>query len=234
MFFYLCAASAASASNSLWGKKLQFKGRPCVWQLQPGAVVPALEELSVCVLLRLNFGTEWTGFVYKAPGGRSIELGLRGTGAHLSVWLFGEELPLERELKLEEWYSICLTWSGQARRLRVYVNGTSQTEVFVNPILPQQLAQNGTLTLGVTHYVDTNGEVQKENGKELLGEIGLFRMWAREWSAEELRGKNCADGDVVSWDLRQWKHNCPPEPDRNLHCGKYSDLFSIAFHGHPV
>lgn len=193
-----------------------------MWQLQPDAVVPALKELSVCILLRLNIGTEWTGFVYKAPEGRSIELGLRGTGAHLAVWLFGEEMPLEKELKLKEWYSVCLTWSGRYRRLRVYINGTSQLEAPVNPKLPQQLAQNGTLTLGVSHYVNINGEVQKENGKDLLGEIGLFRMWAREWSAGELGGQSCADGDVVSWDLRQWKYNCPPEPDNNLHCGKYS------------
>ncbi|XP_042274178.1 uncharacterized protein LOC121901450 [Thunnus maccoyii] len=43
-------------------------------------------------------------------------------------------------------------------------------------------------------------------------------MWAREWSAEELKRQSCADGDVLSWDLRQWKYNCPPEPDNNLHC----------------
>ncbi|XP_070770033.1 adhesion G-protein coupled receptor G6 [Enoplosus armatus] len=210
--------STAPASTSLWGKKLQFRGRPCLWQLRPDAVVPALEELSVCVLLRINIGAEWTGFVYKAPEGRHIELGLQGTREQLAVWLFGEELRLKRELKLNEWYSICLTWSGRARRLRIYINGTSQHEAPVNPIQPQQLAQKGTLTLGVSHYVDPNGEVQPEKGNDLLGEIGLFRMWAREWSAEELRGPSCADGDVVRWDLRQWKYNCPPEPDNNLHC----------------
>lgn len=139
----------------------------------------------------------------------------------MSVWLFGEEWLIERELKLHEWYSVCLTWSGKAQRLQIYVNGNSQHEASVKPIHPQQLAQNGTLTLGVSHYVDANGEVQQENGKDLLGEIGLFRMWAREWSAEELRRQSCADGDVLSWDLRQWKYNCPHESDNNLHCGKY-------------
>eukprot|EP00064_Thunnus_orientalis_P005359 superscaffoldBa00000519_g5373 len=180
----LCLLGSTSASTSLWGKTLHFKGRPCVWQLQPDAVVPALKELSVCVLLRRSYATTWTGFIYKAPGGRNIELGLGGT----------------------------------AQRLRIYVNGNSQHEATVNPIPPKQLAQNGTLTLGVSHYVDKNGEVQRENGKDLLGEIGLFRMWAREWSAEELKRQSCADGDVLSWDLRQWKYNCPPEPDNNLHC----------------
>ncbi|XP_044061882.1 adhesion G-protein coupled receptor G4 isoform X2 [Siniperca chuatsi] len=210
--------STASASTSMWGKKLKFIGRPCLWQLQPDVVVPALDELSVCMLLRLTVGTEWTAFVYKAPAGRHIELGLRGTGSQLAVWLFGEEWHLERELKLHEWHSICLTWSGRARMLRVYINGTSQHEPSMNPLQPQQLAQNGTLTLGVSHFIDPNGEVQPESGNNLLGEIGLFRIWAREWSAEELRGQSCADGDVVSWDLRQWNYKCPPESDNNLHC----------------
>lgn len=218
---YVFSAPASSVSSSLWGKKIQFRGRPCVWQLQPGSVVPPLKELSVCILLRLNYGTKWTGFVYKAPGQRPIELGLQGTSSSLSVWLFGEEQHLDWELKLSEWYSVCLTWSGRDRRLRVYVNGNIQTEASVNPVLPQQLAHNGTLTLGVSHYVDACGEVKAESGNNLLGEIGLFRMWDREWSVDEMKEQSCVDGDVVSWDTKQWKYSCPPQPDNNLYCGKY-------------
>lgn len=199
-----------------------------MWQLVSGAVVPALEELSVCVLLRRSHATTWTGFVYKAPRGKNIELGLGGTRLELSVWLFGEVFQIKKELKLREWYSVCLTWSGQFQRLRVYINGTIQHNVVLNPILPKQLAQNGTLTLGISHYIDGNGEVKREDGKDLLGEIGLFRMWSREWSTEELGRQNCADGDVLSWDLQQWKNNCPPEPDNNLHCGEY-DWFLLHF-----
>ncbi|XP_053179621.1 adhesion G-protein coupled receptor G4 [Scomber japonicus] len=189
-----------------------------MWQLLPGAVVPALKELSVCVLLRRSHATRWTGFVYKAPRGRNIELGLGGASADLSVWLFGEVFPMKTELKLKEWHSVCLTWSGQAQRLRVYINGSIKLEAAVNPILPKQLAQNGTLTLGISHYVDGNGIVKRENGKDLLGDIGLFRMWSREWSTEELGRQSCADGDVLSWDLQQWKYDCPPKPDISFHC----------------
>ncbi|XP_049899008.1 adhesion G-protein coupled receptor G4 isoform X2 [Epinephelus moara] len=211
--------STASASTSLWGKKLPFRSRRCIWQLQPDVVVPALEELSVCMRLRFTHTTAWTGFDYQAPRGTHTELWLGGKGTQLTVWLFGEKHSLDRDLKLHEWHSICFTWSGQARRLRIYINGTSQHEVSVSPVLPQQLAPNGTLTLGVSHYVDKNGEVQQQTGMDLLGDIGLFRIWAREWSAEELTGQNCADGDVVRWDLQQWKHNCPPpEPDNSLYC----------------
>lgn len=191
-----------------------------MWQLQPG-VLPALKELSVCMLFRLNFATEWTGFVYKAPGQRRTELGLQGTHSHLSVWLFGEEQVLKTELQLHKWYSVCLTWSGQAKRLRVYINRSSHSEISVNATLPTQLAESGTLTLGMSHYMDAFGEVKPEGGNNLLGDIGLFRMWAREWSAEEMMEQSCADGDVVSWDAKQWKYSCPPVPDSSLHCGKY-------------
>ncbi|KAM6999760.1 adhesion G-protein coupled receptor G6 isoform 2-T2 [Tautogolabrus adspersus] len=209
--------SVASESNSLWGKKLKFTGRPCLWQLHPNTAVPALNELTVCILLRLKLFTEWTGFDYKAPGQRNIELGLQGKGKKGSVWLFGEKVPLTKELKLDKWYSVCVTWSGRAQKLRVYINGDKELENSVDPLSPQHLAPNGTLTLGVSHYI-LNSEVQEEDGKGLVGDIGLFRMWAREWSAEEMREKSCSDGDVVSWDLRQWKYSCPPEPDSNLHC----------------
>ncbi|XP_037635374.1 adhesion G-protein coupled receptor G6 [Sebastes umbrosus] len=213
--------STTSASTSLWGKKLPFKSRPCMWQLQPDVVVPALEELSVCMLLRRTYETQWTGFDYKAPGGIRTELGLRGTKTQLTAWLFGEEHSLKWDLKLHEWYSFCVTWSGPARRLRIYINGTSQLKAPLSSVTrPLQLAPNGTLTLGVSHYVNTEGELQPQTGTNLLGEIGLFRMWAREWSAEELMEQSCADGDVVRWDLQQWKHNlhCPPEPDNDLRC----------------
>lgn len=193
-----------------------------MWQLQPDGLVPALEELTVCLLLRYIFTTQWTGFVYKAPGAIDTKLGLGGKGAQLTVWLFGEEQHFEKELKDNNWHSLCLTWSGQAQRVNIYINGTFQHGFPVNPTLPQQLAAQGTLTLGVSHYVDGKGEVHQETGSNLLGEIGLFRMWAREWSAEELREQSCADGDVVSWDLQQWKNNCPTRPDSSPQCGKYS------------
>lgn len=191
-----------------------------MWQLQPNVVVPALQELSVCLLVRRNYTSEWTGFAYKAPGGGHIELGLGGKQSQLVVWLFGEQWPLAKDLKLYEWHSVCLTWSGQAQRLRLYVNGTNYLEAPLNSSQARKLAPNGTLTLGVSHNVDPSGKLIPESENNLLGEIGLFRMWAGEQSAEELGRQSCADGDVVSWDLRQWKYDCPPVPDSTLHCGE--------------
>ncbi|XP_041845968.1 adhesion G-protein coupled receptor G4 [Melanotaenia boesemani] len=120
-------------------------------------------------------------------------------------------------LKPNEWYSICITWSGRAQRLRVYINGAILYEEPLDPI-PQILDPNGTLTLGVSHFVDTNGEVRPESGTNLLGEVGLFMIWSKEFRSEELRRMNCVDGDILSWDLRHWKYDYPPEPDYSLHC----------------
>ncbi|KAF3838601.1 hypothetical protein F7725_010369 [Dissostichus mawsoni] len=189
--------STASASTSLWGKKLVFMLPRCTWQLQPDVVLPAIKELTVCTLLRRTIDSEWTV--------QSCQFGC-----------LEKEHSLKWGLKLNEWYSVCVTWSGHARRLQIYINGSSEYEVSLNP-LRYQLAPNGTLTLGMSHII-MSGEVKPETGKDLLGEIGRFRMWAREWSAEELGGRSCADGDLVRWDLTQWKSNCFPELDNNLKC----------------
>ncbi|XP_061644216.1 adhesion G-protein coupled receptor G4 [Phyllopteryx taeniolatus] len=219
LLLLVCLLASPSSSSSLWGKMVRFRLPPCVWQLKPGIVVPPLQDLSVCMLLRRAYDTEWTAFVYKAPGSSHVELGLGGTEAQLVVWLFGQEWHLELELKVRKWYSVCLTWSGVANRLRLFLNGTMLSEASLpSTDAHEHLAQNGTLTLGVSHYLDATGAVTVERGNNLLGEISQFRMWAREWSEEELQRRTCADGDVVSWDQRQWKYNCPPETDENLHC----------------
>lgn len=209
-----------SVSSSLWGKKINLSVSHCLWELQPGTEIPALKELSVCIRLRPNYGTPWTGFVYKAPGESYIELGLQGNGSDLAVWLFGAKHRVDRKLEPKKWHSVCITWSGPAQRLRVYINGASQREVSLDSTIRQRLARNGTLTLGVSHDVDVEGRVQAESGQSLLGEIGRFRMWAREWSPEEMKTPSCADGDVLFWDVRQWKRGCPLEPDHSSKCGK--------------
>uniref|UniRef100_A0A3B4ZUF4 Pentraxin (PTX) domain-containing protein n=1 Tax=Stegastes partitus TaxID=144197 RepID=A0A3B4ZUF4_9TELE len=187
---------------------LKFISSESLWQLQPDVVVPALRELTVCTLLRRTSGTDWTGFVYKAPEGRKTELGLVGTNTNVTVRLFGLDFHFPKELTVDEWYSVCLTWSCQTRWLRVYVNETGLGEEQLNATTARELARNGTLTLGVSHYVTRNG-VKPESNTNLVGDIDLFRMWGREWSAEELRELSCADGDVLSWDLRHLKHdNC--------------------------
>uniref|UniRef100_A0A3P9P1X6 Pentaxin n=1 Tax=Poecilia reticulata TaxID=8081 RepID=A0A3P9P1X6_POERE len=168
--------------------------------------VPALTDLSVCIRLKRTSSAQWTGFLYRSTERK--ELGLEGNNANFKIWLFGKQYPVHQEVSSKKWHSICLTWSGKNQRLNVYLNEpTVENIFFYSDDAHQQLAQNGTLTLGVSHSVLPNGELKPESGNNLLGEIGLFRMWGKEWSAEEVSSLGCADGDVVSWDLRQWKYD---------------------------
>lgn len=196
-----------------------------MWQLHPEVSIPALTDLSICIRLKRTSSAQWTGFLYRST--KRKELGLEGSNSHLKIWLFGKQYEVHQELSLKKWHSICLTWSGKNERLKLYVNGPTVENLLFYSDGAQQLAQNGTLTLGVSHSVLPNGELKPESGNSLLGEIGLFRMWGKEWSAEEVSSLGCADGDVVSWDLRQWKNDCPPVPDNNLTCGKYGILFLL-------
>ncbi|XP_034037909.1 adhesion G-protein coupled receptor G4 [Thalassophryne amazonica] len=207
-----------SGSTSLWGKKVIFKRYLCLWQLQPQVMIPALEELTVCMQLKRSIESDFTAFEYKAPGGVYTELGIGGNNTHLFARLFGKEWDIAVELHLDQWHLICLTWSNETHRLHLYVNGSSYFSADLNSNPTQQLILNGTLTLGISHYVDKNGQVQQVYGKTLIGEIGLFRIWAREWHAEDLGRHSCADGDVVSWDKRQWKNTCNLKDDKSMEC----------------
>lgn len=208
-----------SVGFSLLVKKTKLNDPPCFWKLKPGTGVHALNELSVCALVRLKRRGQWTGFVYKAPEGENIELGLQGTSSSLDVWLLGEKVHVKTKLEQNQWYSICITWSSQALvRLHIYINGINQSKISAGPYLPRPLALNGTLTLGVSHDVDSPRRVMTEDSSEPLGEIRRFRMWSKEWSPEELSGRNCADEDALDWDPEQWRYGC--SPDGRFSCGK--------------
>lgn len=189
----------------------------CLWQLDPETVLPALEELSVCLLLKRSHEPKWTAFVYKALGNSSIELGLQGKGDDLSVWLFGIEHEVKKKLNLNEWHSVCITWSGRKQQLHLNINKTCHSEISVGAATPSHLSPNGTLTLGQSHFVSESG-VQPESGQTLFGYISRFRIWAKKWSDEELQRQECTDGDVLSWDLRHWKSDCSPLTEGNLQC----------------
>lgn len=201
--------------------------KACMWQLNPEVAVPALHELSVCVQLRFTLPTDWTAFAYKAPGGGlAVELGLEGDSSHVTAVLFGSTWTLNETLSTGDWHSVCLTWSNFGGKLRLYVNGTRRLDASVSSSVSRQLAANGTLTLGAPHSVDEKGVVRREDGRSLMGDIGLFRMWGRDRRAEDLSQLDCVEGDVVRWDARHWRHqqpsSCPPQADQSLRCGEPS------------
>ncbi|KAG7465115.1 hypothetical protein MATL_G00172740 [Megalops atlanticus] len=220
--FILCSGSP---SPSFWGKKAVFFGQHCSsghWKLAEGLQVPALEELTVCVELYRQINTQqWTAFVYKRRGETGAEMGLVGFEGALKAWLFGGNWPVQTNLPLHNWHTVCLTWSGRTRDLRVYVNSSAALHVRLNetePGRPRLLAPNGSLTLGASHAF-LNGHMTVETGTNLLGEVTQFRMWGRELDPGLLASLSCPEGEVVGWDARDWDtQRCPPQPDASLQC----------------
>ncbi|KAJ8407194.1 hypothetical protein AAFF_G00288700 [Aldrovandia affinis] len=222
----VCVLCSGSSGLSLWGKKAMLTEPHCreapYWQLAEGCSVPALEELSVCVALSQKFTSpQWTAFAYKQQGGAQVELGLGGATGELLAWLFGEEWSAPIALPLLDWHTVCLTWSGRSRELRLYVNGSVILNTRVNETTPGQpccLAPNGTLTLGASHGF-INRDIAMEMGSNFLGEVSMFRMWGREREPQQLANFSCPEGDVIRWDGRDWDtHGCPPQLDSNLQC----------------
>ncbi|XP_064206704.1 adhesion G-protein coupled receptor G4 isoform X1 [Anguilla rostrata] len=214
-----CMCLQDSGTSSLWGNKVDFmKPRCTFWQLNPGCVVPALEELSVCVRLwRQNDSPSWTVFVYKLRGEKDTELGLMGTARSLQVCLFGQEWSAPHVLPLQAWHTVCLTWSRDSRHLRLHVNGS---QVFIAKVHGQKrsLSPGGILTLGVSHSF-TGREIELETGTDFQGALSLFRMWGTDRHDEKLSDVSCVEGDVVRWSARDWNASgCQPVPDAGLKC----------------
>lgn len=62
--------------------------------------------------------------MYHHPGVQCAELGLGGRSGRLVVWLFGTEWTTPRvNLRLSQWYSLCLTWTQTKDRPALYVDG---------------------------------------------------------------------------------------------------------------
>lgn len=192
-------------------------------------MIPPLEELSVCVDLKRDVSTsEWTAFDYKGPGGQHRELGLAGVGGNLKASIFGQEWIVAYDLTLNTWHTVCLTWSSHARLFQVIVDGSNYT-FQLNETFPRSLATNGTLTLGVSHSF-VGGVIDFETGKNLLGDLYLFRMWGEQLSARQLEEWKCVDGNIVTWKEQDWQYQgCPPMPDASLKCGKrfFLSLFKM-------
>lgn len=191
----------------------------CVSQLSKNVIIPPLEELSVCVNLNKKISTsEWTAFDYKGPGQQHVELGLAGNGGNLKASLFGKEWIVAYDLHINNWHTVCLTWSSHTRLFQVNVN----EDIFkynLNETSPRFLAANGTLTLGVSHSF-VGGDIVFETGKNFLGYMSLFRMWGVQMSPLQLEARKCVDGNIATWRTQDWDYpKCSLEDD-NLTCGE--------------
>lgn len=192
----------------------------CVWQLNKNVIIPPLEELSVCVNLMKKYITyEWTAFDYKGPGQQHMELGLAGNGGNLKASLFGKEWIVAYDLHINNWYTVCLTWSSHTRLFQMIVN-QAIFEFHLNETSPRFLAANGTLTLGVSHSF-VGGAIVFETGKNFLGDMSLFRMWGVQLSPLQLDEFKCVDGNIMTWRTQDWDNQkCPAIEDNSLKCGE--------------
>ncbi|KAL0993915.1 hypothetical protein UPYG_G00115510 [Umbra pygmaea] len=212
------------SSLSLWGKMADFTRECSYWQLSPDLPIPALEELSVCLHLQQHVSTPtWTAFMYRHPDGMQAELGLAGQDGLVYTWLFGKKWSTPVHLPIGHWHYICVTWSGTSHPPTLYINGsrvnyTTDDVEFPPSPLGYRLARNGTLTLGVSHYL-IQGEMHVKNKTKLNGRVSLFRMWGEAHTAEQVALLNCTEGDIIRWDSVYWlTQSSLPIPDSHLHC----------------
>ncbi|XP_026135220.1 adhesion G-protein coupled receptor G4 [Carassius auratus] len=192
--------------------------RSCVWQLNKTAIIPPLEELSVCVnLMRTISSSEWTAFDYKGPGQQHMEFGLAGNMGNVIASLFGEEWTVAYDMPIKMWHTVCLTWSSHNRLFQVIID-KAVFEFPLNEKSPRYLAANGTLSLGVSHNF-VGGSIDFETGKNFVGYMSLFRMWGVQMSSQQLDAHRCVDGNIVTWRVQDWDYQkCPPVLDDNFLC----------------
>ncbi|XP_052422593.1 adhesion G-protein coupled receptor G4 isoform X1 [Carassius gibelio] len=212
-------------ATSLWGKKIDFMQKDCsFWFLKNEHKIPSLNELSVCVNIKRKLSNSyWTAFTYLHPNKTHIELGLKGFGEELHIIMFGRVWTKSSVVSLDNWHSICMTWSKSMTEPKVYVNGTKvelkpQSETALHPYCCS-VAAGGTLTLAVAHNFVKN-KISIETGTELKGSLSLFRMWKQVRSAQEISTMACTDGDMLHWEKRIWNkaQDCTPLQDVTQKC----------------
>ncbi|XP_051258099.1 adhesion G-protein coupled receptor G4 [Dicentrarchus labrax] len=215
---------------SLWGNVADFNINCSHWSLKPQVSIPALHELTVCFNLKFKVmaSLPWTAFMYRHPELKYPELGLEGKLGHLVVWLFGTKWTATLvDLRVSNWYSLCLTWTHTKDRPALYINGNSvdikaahdvETTPSISPSCCK-LAPNGTLTLGAPHIL-VNGNIRIIPFTGLLMKLSLFRLWGRERSKQEVTSLKCTEGDLVKWEGGDWDitGTCAPLPDSSLEC----------------
>ncbi|XP_061596705.1 uncharacterized protein LOC133460159 [Cololabis saira] len=211
---------------SLWGQVADFTAGCSHWSLKPQVSIPALQELTVCLNLKLEIpiSSKWTIFMYRHPTHRYPELGLGGKWGHLVVWLFGMEwISPQMNLQLSRWYPLCLTWSHTGRKPVLYVDGRPTDIVAAHntdSVPPScKLSPNGSLTLGADHTL-VSGTIHIIPSSGMMGKLSLFRIWGRERSKQEVTSRNCSEGDLVMWEEDVWDTYwlCYPRPDLSLKC----------------
>ncbi|XP_043556489.1 adhesion G-protein coupled receptor G2-like isoform X44 [Chiloscyllium plagiosum] len=198
------------------GTCASLKGQKAVFQLNapdeygtlsPGANIPSLGSFTLCIDIRLrqNNKNGMVAFTYNTDmkRARSVphhELGIMIKNRKPIIWLFHKQIDVEKDISLGNWHTMCLTWDGNTREAHVYLNKIHVLSRTLNSAY--NLAQNGSLVLGRKH--SRRADRLRLDRKIFVGDLYLFRLWDHAKGHQSILQLDCEDGNVITWDSRQW------------------------------
>ncbi|XP_077346553.1 adhesion G-protein coupled receptor G4 [Lithobates pipiens] len=174
--------------------------------------IPPLIDFTVCLDLNCTNKAAWTVFSYCVEDGEQpAELGL-GFLAKGSFQIFhlGVHYEFELDLKIETWYTICLTRNSITGKLEAYVNGE---HVFHIKSSNDPVKGGGSLVLGCNHSRKA-GNISLIKYTNFIGELYNFQMWNYSRSPNEMY--DCSEGNLLSWTKELWNFNTTI--DEKLRC----------------
>nr|XP_056717777.1 adhesion G-protein coupled receptor G2 [Euleptes europaea] len=218
IFFYLLLATSGRAQDGFLGQYRAVFNAACndVWTLSPGVSVPALQNFTVCISLKLyTTKNPWTAFVYNkkelngTPSGNTHELGLAGKHDKLTFWVFGKEITLAEGLDERTWYQVCIVWTSELQEVRLYINDQEKKTEKIST--SGVLHPDGELLLGCSESPD----IPSSSPEGVVGELYMFRMWA---TADINHTRDCQDGTIIRWRKEYWIHNKTARYNNSLPC----------------
>lgn len=213
LYLYLQLCFLISDEMLHLNQKVRIRLSSQVGQLQD-TNTPILFDFTVCLDLKRENRASQTAFSYCVEDDvLPPELGLSFLGEEkIQVFHRGIEFTFQEELKIDTWYTVCLTWKNITRQLEVYVNGEGVNKFDTNTNDP--LRGRGSLVLGSNRFRKAGIIGQSTN---FVGELYNFQMWNYARSPNEMN--DCSEGNVFSWTKELWNFYTVME-DNELRCGK--------------
>ncbi|XP_068126081.1 adhesion G-protein coupled receptor G2 isoform X2 [Hyperolius riggenbachi] len=202
----------ASADTAYFGEYKAVFIEPCKDLMTLSTAVPNLTQFTVCTYMNLNSSSPWSAFTYKLPSSsdNAYEIGLLGDSSSIKIWMFGTQINILRNLRLNTWYEMCIMWNAQSENMSFYIDGIPTQEQRLGNI--SMLYGGGTVILGCSNFKEPNSSVG------LVGELYMFRMWS---TADPAYLQECTDGNIIKWNMGDWIYSSSVvQQDSFLHCAK--------------
>ncbi|KAK2859713.1 hypothetical protein Q5P01_004333 [Channa striata] len=104
----LAAAPPTALGYFLGDTKAVLNGCEDHWTLQDRVSLPRLNQVTVCVHVRVVVPGSWVAFSYSGAHAPTPELGLEGDGEALYVWLLKVRHRFPVRLSPRDWHRVCL------------------------------------------------------------------------------------------------------------------------------